>query len=117
MPAGRWSLVHRAGALGPPASDEARAERLARILLARYGIVSRDVLEREAGAWEWQQLYRVYQRLELRGEVRRGYFVTGLSGIQFALPEAVEALRSRDASDSAIVVLNATDPAHLLGSD
>jgi ATP-dependent Lhr-like helicase len=115
--AGRWSLVHRAGVLGAPASDEARAERLARILLARYGVVSRESLEREAGAWDWSQLYRVYQRLELRGEVRRGYFVLGLSGIQFALPEAVEALRSRAADDETIVLLNATDPANILGGE
>jgi ATP-dependent Lhr-like helicase len=117
MPAGRWSLVHRASVLGPPASDEARAERLARILLARYGVVSHESLEREAGAWEWSQLYRVYQRLELRGEVRRGYFVVGFSGIQFALPAAVEALRERRASDETIVVLNATDPANILGGE
>ena len=116
-PAGRWSLVHRAGVLGAPASDEARAERLARILLARYGVVSRELLEREAGAWEWSQLYRVYQRLELRGEVRRGYFVLGLSGIQYALPEAVEALRARAAADETIVLLNATDPANILGGE
>ncbi len=116
-PAGRWSLVHRAGVLGAPASDEARAERLARILLARYGVVSREALERQAGPWEWPQLYRVYQRLELRGEVRRGYFVVGLSGIQYALPEAVEALRARPRADVTIVVLNATDPANLLGGE
>jgi ATP-dependent Lhr-like helicase len=116
-PAGRWSLVHRAGVLGAPASDEARAERLARILLGRYGVVSRESLEREAGAWEWSQLYRVYQRLELRGEVRRGYFVLGLSGIQYALPAAVEVLRARSASDETTVLLNATDPANILGGE
>ncbi len=114
---GRWSLVHRAGVLGPPATDEARAERLARWLLARYGVVSRETLDREPALWEWPQLYRVYQRLELRGEVRRGYFVVGLSGIQFALPAAVEALRARAAADQAIVLLNATDPANLLGGE
>jgi len=116
-PAGRWSLVHRAGVLGAPASDEARAERLARILLARYGMVSRESLEREAGAWEWSQLYRVYQQLELRGEVRRGYFVLGLSGIQYALPQAVEDLRASAASDGSLVLLNATDPANILGGE
>jgi len=116
-PAGRWSLVHRASVLGPPASDEARAERLARILLARYGVVSRESLEREAGAWEWPQLYRVYQRLELRGEARRGYFILGLPGIQYALPEAVEALRARSAGDDSMVLLNATDPANILGGE
>ncbi len=114
---GRWSLVHRAGVLGPPAADEVRAERLARILLARAAVLSREALEREAGAWEWAQLYRVCQRLELRGELRRGYFVTGLSGIQFALPEAVEALRARPVADVELTLLNATDPANLYGGE
>jgi ATP-dependent Lhr-like helicase len=55
----------------------------------------------------------VLQRLELRGEVRRGYFVAGLSGAQFALPDAVE--RLREAPDEAVIVLNATDPANVFG--
>ncbi|MBL8057708.1 MAG: hypothetical protein JNK29_13480, partial [Anaerolineales bacterium] len=110
---GRWALIHRASLLGPALLPEVRAEQAARLLLARYGVVSRDCLEREAGDWEWAPLYAVLQRLELRGEVRRGYFVAGLAGAQFALPEAVEQLRA--APDEAPVVLNAADPANVYG--
>ncbi|MCC6191009.1 MAG: DEAD/DEAH box helicase [Anaerolineales bacterium] len=115
VPAGRWALVNRAGVLGAPLSAEERAERLARALLARYGVVSRDSLERETGLLDWAQLYPVFQRFELRGEVRRGYFVAGLAGAQFALPAAVELLRS--APDQGAVVLNAVDPANVYGGD
>ncbi|MBL8096765.1 MAG: DEAD/DEAH box helicase [Anaerolineales bacterium] len=112
-PAGRWSILHRTGVLGPEASLDGLSELWARVLLARYGIVTRDCLERETGAWEWAGLYRVLNRLEMRGDVRRGYFVAGLSGAQFALPEAVE--RLREAPDEEVVILGAADPANIYG--
>lgn len=99
--------------LGPPLSTEARAERQARVLLARYGVLAREALDRETGPWEWAQLYSALQRLELRGEVRRGYFVAGLSGAQFALPGAVETLRAAPTDE--VLVLSATDPANVFG--
>ena len=115
---GRWSFVHRAAVLGPALDETARGERLARILLARYGVVQREVVEREAGAWDWALVSLPLQRMELRGEVRRGYFVAGLSGIQYALPEVVEALRSAAANpDETLIVLNAVDPAHPYGGE
>jgi ATP-dependent Lhr-like helicase len=115
---GRWSLVHRPGVLGPGMSDEERAGQLARVYLERYGVLMRECLEREDSAAEWSQLYPVLQRMEMRGEVRRGYFVAGLSGLQFALPEAVEKLRaSADSSDDAVIVVNATDPLNLYGGE
>jgi ATP-dependent Lhr-like helicase len=110
---GRWALVSRASMLGPALSDEERAEKAVRVLLARYGVVTRDCLDREAGDWEWAQLYPILNRLEMRGEVRRGYFVSGLSGVQFALPEAVEKLR--ETSDETVLVLSAMDPANVFG--
>ncbi len=113
-PAGRWSILHRAGILGPEASLDGLSELRARVLLARYGVVTRDCLERETGGWEWAALYRVLSRLEMRGDVRRGYFVSGLSGAQFALPEAVE--RLREAPDDEVVVLSAVDPANVYGN-
>jgi len=116
-PGGRWSLVQRAAVLGPPPTEAEGATQQARLLLARYGVVSRESLEREHLRWDWAQLYRVFQRLELRGEVRRGYFVEGLSGAQFALPEAVEALRRPAAGDDSVLVLAAADPANLFGSE
>ena len=113
-PAGRWSIVHRAGILGPELSFDGLHEQRARVLLARYGVVTRDCLERETGSWDWASLYRVLSRLEMRGDVRRGYFVAGLSGAQFALPEAVE--RLREAPDDDVVVLSAVDPVNVYGS-
>jgi ATP-dependent Lhr-like helicase len=115
---GRWSLVHRVAVLGPPLSRDDRAELAASILLARYGIVTRECLAGEDGAVEWASLYPVLQRMEMRGEVRRGLFVAGLPGVQFALPEAVERLRALGGgSDDAMVVLNAADPANLFGGE
>jgi ATP-dependent helicase Lhr and Lhr-like helicase len=117
---GRWSLVHRVAVLGPPLPMEERAERMARILLERYGIVTRECLAVEDGTVDWGNLYHVLQRLEMRGEVRRGLFVAGLPGVQFALPEAVEKLRvlsDRDGADDIMIVLSAADPANLFGSE
>jgi len=114
---GRWTLVQRFSIMGKPVSAGERAARQARQLLARYGIVTHECLENETGAWEWNLIYQELQRQEMRGEVRRGYFVQGLSGAQFALPEVVEELRAlRDATEeTAPVVLNACDPANLYG--
>jgi ATP-dependent Lhr-like helicase len=119
LAAGRWSLVHRTGVLGRPLSPEERAGKLARILLERHGVVTRDAVEREELGADWPLLYAHLQRMEMRGEVRRGYFVAGLPGAQFALPDAVEKLRASGLVGSngpGLVVLNATDPANLYGS-
>ncbi|MFN2157908.1 MAG: helicase-related protein, partial [Anaerolineae bacterium] len=129
---GRWTAVHRFGVLGKPLPEEERAARQARQLLARHGIVTYESLADEVGAWEWGAISRQLRRLEMRGEVRRGYFVQGLSGAQYALPEAVERLRAaRDdqregrehlpgtregpAEAGELVVMNACDPANLYG--
>lgn len=114
---GRWTAVQRFSVMGKPVPVGERTARQARQLLARYGVVTHECLENEAGAWEWSLIYRELQRQEMRGEVRRGYFVQGLSGAQFALPDVVEQLRAlRDAADDAEpVVLNACDPANLYG--
>jgi ATP-dependent helicase Lhr and Lhr-like helicase len=113
---GRWSLVHRRGTLGPELPEEERAERIARQWLARYGIVSRDWWRRERPPVSWRSIYRELKRLEFRGEVRRGYFVKGLGGAQFALPDAVEWLRAVAADDQSspgFVVMAASDPANV----
>jgi ATP-dependent Lhr-like helicase len=113
---GRWSLVRRRGTMGPEIPEEERAERIARQWLARYGIVSRDWWRRERPPVSWRAIYRELKRLEFRGEVRRGYFVKGLGGAQFALPDAVEWLRTvagEDQSTSAFVVMAASDPANV----
>ena len=84
----------RSARSAPSADEQALAERVARQWLARYGIVSRDWWRRERPAVGWREIYHELKRLEFRGEVQRGYFVAGLAGAQFALPEAVEMLRA-----------------------
>jgi ATP-dependent Lhr-like helicase len=113
---GRWSLVRRRGTMGPELPEEERAERIARQWLVRYGIVSRDWWRRERPPVSWRSIYRELKRLEFRGEVRRGYFVKGLGGAQFALPDAVEWLRaaaSEDDSSAGFLVMAASDPANV----
>jgi ATP-dependent Lhr-like helicase len=118
---GRWALVHRFGVLGKSLTPAEVAARQARQLLARHGVVTHASLDDEVGAWDWPLIYAELQRLEMRGEVRRGYFVRGLPGMQFALPEAVEQLRAVAApqgqADAPIVLLNACDPANLYGRE
>jgi len=96
---------------------EAAADTQARTLLRRYGIVFRKVLAREANVLPWRELARVYRRLEARGEIRGGRFVTGMSGEQFALPDAVERLREirRSPSSGRVHVISAADPLNLAG--
>ena len=110
---GRWSLVHTPGTLGPEADPSALAEQIARQWLKRYGVVSREWWKRERPAISWREIYQELKRLEFRGEVRRGYFVAGLTGAQFALPEAVEMLRAPAAEGSEPVVMAVSDPANV----
>jgi ATP-dependent Lhr-like helicase len=115
---GRWSLIAGTGNSDERAGDrDAAIETQARTLLRRYGIVFRKVLAREANAASWRELARVYRRLEARGEIRGGRFVTGASGEQFALPEAVERLREvrRTAPDGRLHVISGADPLNLAG--
>ncbi len=117
--AGRWALIRAGVPAGSTAAQAEAVEHVARVLLRRYGVVCWRLLEREA-AWlpPWRELVRVYQRLEARGEIRGGRFITGIPGEQFALPEAVAALRQarRRPPDGKWVVVAATDPANLLGT-
>jgi ATP-dependent Lhr-like helicase len=111
---GRWALWHT-----PSAVDREHAvEMQARALLERYGVVFRRLLSRETNAATWRELARVYRRLEARGEIRGGRFVTGVSGEQFALPSAVERLREvrRSPGRDRIVVISAADPLNLIGA-
>ena len=90
--AGRWSVLR---ASNRPENDRHESlEVYARVLLRRYGLIFRRMIERESFAVSWFELLRVYRRLEARGEIRGGYFVSGVSGEQFALPEAIGLLRS-----------------------
>ena len=111
--AGRWSRVERASLLPP----DQLAEAVAWMLLRRYGVVFRRVVEREALSVPWRDVLRVYRRLEARGEVRGGRFVGGFSGEQYALPEAVGALRGvrREAPSGALIAVSGADPLNLVG--
>jgi ATP-dependent Lhr-like helicase len=126
--AGRWSLLrtHLAPDSEPPHNGavpdprDAAVEKFARVLLRRYGIVFRRLLDRESLAVTWYELGRIYRRLEARGEIRGGYFVGGVSGEQFALPEAIGLLRFIRKSSSRrtggeLITLSAADPLNLQG--
>ncbi len=87
---GRWTATP---APASPGDREELVQTQAWALLRRYGVVFRRLMIREANAAPWRELTRVFRRLEARGEIRGGRFVSGVSGEQFALPDAVERLR------------------------
>ncbi|MGA8277868.1 MAG: DEAD/DEAH box helicase [Rhodanobacteraceae bacterium] len=124
--AGRWGLVRRRDDAPAQSGDSQRPriahetlELVAWTLLRRYGVVCWRVIAREA-AWlpPWRELVRVLQRLEARGEIRGGRFIAGLSGEQFALPDAIGLLRkTRQTSYEGILVsVCGADPLNLVGN-
>jgi len=145
--AGRWAALRKAGApsradvdaddavtaLTPAARDPSRhpantrrartdpatLEHIANVLLRRYGVVFWRILEREPD-WlpPWRDLLQVFHRMEARGEIRGGRFVGGLSGEQFALPEAIPLLRTlrKRPLDGTWVAVSASDPVNLVGT-
>jgi len=122
--AGRWSMLPRSCGLSGSVSSsngagarETAVEKFARVLLRRYGVVFRRLLGRETLPITWFELGRVYRRWEARGEIRGGYFVGGVSGEQFALPEAIGLLRStrKASSYGELITLSAADPLNLQG--
>ncbi len=131
--AGRWSLLCDEAEPPAPITKPTPAERqaqtiaearrldaahesAARMLLCRYGVLFRDLLERESNAPKWRDLLNILRRLEARGEIRGGRFVSGFNGEQFALPEAVDSLRdSRSRTCAHEVYVAAADPMNLVG--
>jgi ATP-dependent helicase Lhr and Lhr-like helicase len=111
--AGRWTIMHAE----PPHDQVVAVEATCRMLLDRYGIVFRELLARESVLPKWRELLLTFRRLEDRGEVRGGRFVSGFIGEQFALPEAVESLRAvRNAPVSGeTITISAADPLNLAG--
>ncbi len=111
---GRWSLVEDLRAGAPSATERAHAR--ANQLLERYGVVSREASQAEAMEGGFSAVYPVLRAMEDAGKVRRGWFVDGLSGAQFAQPGVVDRLRAnRDDADD-VHVLAATDPANPYGA-
>jgi len=111
--AGRWSLLHT-----EHAADRAHMlESACRMLLNRYGVVFRDVLARESNLPTWRELLMTFRRLEDRGDIRGGRFVSGFLGEQFALPVAVESLRAarKQPPTGETVTISAADPLNLVG--
>lgn len=131
--AGRWSLWRRDvladddGADGAKQSSKAATEDAPRELtpieqwawqlLRRWGVIFRDLLDRESGAPRWFELLQVYRRLEARGEIRGGRFITGVAGEQFALGDSVRKLRHlRDnPAEDELFFISAPDPLNLVG--
>jgi len=117
--AGRWSLLRTPQLFSPddPAENVDPIERFARQLLRRWGVVFREVLARETRAPAWGALLRVFRKLEMQGEIRGGRLVASFVGEQFALPEAVEALRAvrNETPRGETVRLSGCDPLNLVG--
>jgi ATP-dependent helicase Lhr and Lhr-like helicase len=111
---GRWSLLPPALAECDP--DEL-AEAVAEQLVVRWGVVFRDLIARENLAVPWREVLWAFRRMEARGTVRGGRFVTGFSGEQFAHPDAVEALRlvRKAPLTGEMIRLSAADPLNLTG--
>ncbi|HZU75845.1 MAG TPA: DEAD/DEAH box helicase, partial [Dehalococcoidia bacterium] len=111
---GRWSLIHEPD---PIADRDALVEAVAEQLLVRWGVVFRDVLVRETFSVAWRDMLWALRRMEARGTVRGGRFVNGFVGEQFALPEAVDDLRSvrRTPPTGETVRISAADPLNLVG--
>ena len=111
--AGRWALLYSV-----ENQDRNRAlEATCWMLLKRYGIVFRELLTRESILAKWRELLMTFRRLEDRGEIRGGRFVSGFLGEQFALPMAVESLRARRKREPTgeITTISAADPLNLVG--
>jgi ATP-dependent Lhr-like helicase len=122
--AGRWSILQRANSETESSStssqktfDSETTEEVAWVLLKRYGVVFKRLLEREGISIPWRVMLRVYHRLEARGEIRGGRFVAGISGEQFALPDAVGMLRAirRAGQQESLISVSAADPLNVVG--
>jgi ATP-dependent Lhr-like helicase len=108
--AGRWTVL-------PEAPEDHDVESVAWALLHRWGVVFRRILDREGDLPPWYSLLRVYRRLEAQGLIRGGRFIGGFAGEQYALPEAVTALRKarRQPKTGELVSISAADPLNLVG--
>ncbi len=112
--AGRWSLVSSLLTTQPSSTEVAHT--LAQQLLDRWGVVTRESVLNEGIRGGYASVYGVLKMLEERGQARRGYFVDGLGAAQFALPGALDRLRSIRDDDTPIMVLASTDPAQPYGA-
>ena len=116
---GRWFLTSSFAVMGKKISINDKLERQARLLLKRYGILVKEFYRREVGFLPWYQLFQILKKLEWQGEIRRGYFIEGLSGIQFAVPEAVELLSElpEKQNNTKCHIISTIDPALPFGGN
>jgi ATP-dependent helicase Lhr and Lhr-like helicase len=115
---GRWAVIERAGTHARvAAADDDGADRAAGQLLARYGVVFRELSARESFTVPWREILRALRRREARGLLRGGRFVAGFMGEQYALPDAVDGLRRvrREERCGELVEIRAVDPLNLVG--
>ena len=112
--AGRWSLLPAPAAA--PDRDEL-AEAIAEQLIARWGVIFRDLAAREHLTVPWREILWALRRMEARGTVRGGRFVTGFSGEQFAHPDAIDVLRTvrKQPRNGEMITISAADPLNLTG--
>jgi ATP-dependent Lhr-like helicase len=112
--AGRWALLRH---VNTNMTAEEHVQRFAQQLLIRWGVLLRDLLVRETLAPPWRDLLPVLRRMEARGEIRGGRFVSGFTGEQFARPEALDLLRAirRQGGARAVVPVANADPLNLTG--
>ena len=115
MQNGRWFLTTSFAIMGKLLTESDRTTTQARLLLQRYGILVKEFYRHEKGLLPWYRIFQSLKRLEWQGEIRRGYFVEGLSGVQFAMPEALELLEKihhqRFETDPRPLLLSCVDPA------
>jgi ATP-dependent Lhr-like helicase len=114
---GRWALFDGGEREAPPALADEIADHVAQQLLARYGVVFREMTARESFGVPWREVARALRRREARGLVRGGRFVAGFMGEQYALPDAVDGLRRirRTERTGEVVRIGAADPLNLVG--
>jgi len=106
----RWFAINSFSVLGREMSPARQAEEQARLLLQRYGLVVKEVYRRERGLLPWPEIFHQLKRLEWQGEIRRGCFVQGISGLQFALPELLADLENPQPAEPGLVMLATLDP-------
>ncbi|MCB9059636.1 MAG: hypothetical protein H6627_13775, partial [Calditrichae bacterium] len=108
---GRWFLTRSFAVSGKKRNRDEQAEYQARMLLNRYGIVVKEWYRHETGLLPWIHIFNALKKLEWQGEIYRGYFVKGLSGLQFALPEALQKLEMSRSIKNFTALLSTVDPA------
>jgi len=111
---GRWSLVAEMVGIGAATTERMHAQ--AGVLLQRHGVLTREAVVAEGWPGGFTGLYPVLRAMEESGRIRRGYFVEGLGGSQFALPGAVDRLRSQREPNGTVIALAASDPANAYGA-